>query len=94
MKRGCRLQLLWEQPCPFYWVALDLRDGRGAREWCLGWFVSAALLGGYGEGAKSGRIGPAAATTFRCWLLATPVILVSVIVFFGSDKCAFSWDWE
>ncbi|EIE23939.1 hypothetical protein COCSUDRAFT_62467 [Coccomyxa subellipsoidea C-169] len=39
----------------------------------VGWFGSAALLGGFGKEAQGGRTGPAAITAAKCWALGTTV---------------------
>lgn len=44
-----------------------------AAGWCAGWFTSGSLLGGFGQEAQGGKVGPAAAAAAKTWALGVPL---------------------
>lgn len=40
---------------------------------CAGWFTSGALLGGFGQEAQGGKVGPAAAAATKTWAIGVPL---------------------
>jgi hypothetical protein len=43
---------------------------------CAGWFTSGALLGGFGQEAQGGKVGPAAAAAAKTWAVGVPLGVV------------------